>query len=240
MEVTVTQTETGTTRSAVTNETGSYVLSNLPIGPYRLEAALPGFRTFVQTGIVLQVNGSPVINPATGLSSQCNNSGTNFCSPVQIGAPPAMQSVATGDPNSFSLYDLSNAYQTQADYCKTHTIATAWGVLGGATPNQQIDCTAALYILHPELLAGRNQFRTPGYWTTNFAVLKDFRMPWKESHKLQLRAEFFDLFNHANLYAVAGTNVFSGAGSFVQGARGLSPSSVKERRNIQIALRYQF
>src|SRR2546426_2904671 len=63
VEVTVTQTETGTTRNAVTNETGSYVLSNLPIGPYRLEAGLPGFRTFVQTGIVLQVNGSPVINP---------------------------------------------------------------------------------------------------------------------------------------------------------------------------------
>ena len=63
VEVTVTQTETGVTRSAVTNETGSYVLSNLPIGPYRLEAALPGFRTFVQTGIVLQVNASPAINP---------------------------------------------------------------------------------------------------------------------------------------------------------------------------------
>src|SRR2546422_3224346 len=60
----VTQTETGIIRDAVTNETGSYVLSNLPIGPYRLEAALPGFRTFVQTGIVLEVNSNPVINVA--------------------------------------------------------------------------------------------------------------------------------------------------------------------------------
>jgi hypothetical protein len=47
----------------VTNETGNYVLANLPTGPYRLEAALPGFRTFAQTGIVLQVNSSLVINP---------------------------------------------------------------------------------------------------------------------------------------------------------------------------------
>src|SRR5262252_5701618 len=62
VEVTVTQTETGVARMAVTNETGLYVLSNLPIGPYRLEAGLPGFRTFVQTGIVLQVNSSPAIN----------------------------------------------------------------------------------------------------------------------------------------------------------------------------------
>jgi hypothetical protein len=63
VEVTATQTETGVTRTVVTNETGSYVLSNLAIGPYRLEATLPGFRTYAQTGIVLQVNASPVINP---------------------------------------------------------------------------------------------------------------------------------------------------------------------------------
>src|SRR5437660_3120419 len=64
VEITATQTDTGITRSAVTNETGSYVLTNLPIGPYRLEAALPGFRTYAQSGIVLQVNSSPVINVA--------------------------------------------------------------------------------------------------------------------------------------------------------------------------------
>src|SRR5438874_8029025 len=63
VEVTATQTGTGIARSTVTNETGTYVLSNLPIGPYRLEATLPGFRTFVQTGIVLEVNSNPVLNP---------------------------------------------------------------------------------------------------------------------------------------------------------------------------------
>jgi hypothetical protein len=63
VEVTATQTETGVPRNAITNETGSYVLANLPLGPYRVEAALPGFRTYVQTGIVLQVNSNPVINP---------------------------------------------------------------------------------------------------------------------------------------------------------------------------------
>ena len=60
--VTVTQADTGFTRSDVTNGNGSYVLSNLPPGPYRLEVALAGFRTYVQTGIVLQVAASPVIN----------------------------------------------------------------------------------------------------------------------------------------------------------------------------------
>ena len=62
VEVTITQTATGLARSIVTNETGSYALTNLPVGPYRIEASLPGFRTFAQTGIVLQVGSNPVIN----------------------------------------------------------------------------------------------------------------------------------------------------------------------------------
>jgi hypothetical protein len=59
--VTVTQTDTGLTRATVTDDTGSYVLQNLPIGPYRFEAALQGFRTFSQTGIVLQVGANPTL-----------------------------------------------------------------------------------------------------------------------------------------------------------------------------------
>jgi len=59
VEVTATQTATGLVRTVVSNETGSYILPNLPIGPYKLEAALAAFRTFVQTGIVLQVDAIP-------------------------------------------------------------------------------------------------------------------------------------------------------------------------------------
>src|SRR5262245_52257322 len=62
VQVTATQTETGVSRMTLSNETGTYTLPNLPVGPYRLEAGLPGFRTFVQTGIVLQVNANPTIN----------------------------------------------------------------------------------------------------------------------------------------------------------------------------------
>src|SRR5437762_4928677 len=62
VSVTVTQTETGLTRTVVTGETGGYIVTNLPVGPYKLEAALQGFRTFAQTGIVLQVNSNPTLN----------------------------------------------------------------------------------------------------------------------------------------------------------------------------------
>jgi hypothetical protein len=61
-DVTLTQTDTGFTRSTVSDEGGNYTLPNLPVGPYRLQAMLSGFRTFQQTGIVLQVNANPTIN----------------------------------------------------------------------------------------------------------------------------------------------------------------------------------
>ena len=60
--VTATQTDTGATRTAVTDEAGAWVMQSVPIGPYKLEIALQGFSTYVQTGIVLQVNATPVIN----------------------------------------------------------------------------------------------------------------------------------------------------------------------------------
>src|SRR3982751_4274629 len=53
VEVTATQTDTGISRNTVTNETGSYVLPNLALGSYRVQATLPGFQTYVQTGLVL-------------------------------------------------------------------------------------------------------------------------------------------------------------------------------------------
>jgi len=60
--VTATNTDTGIARATVSDETGSFFLPNLATGPYKIEVELPGFRTYIQTGIVLQVNSSPVIN----------------------------------------------------------------------------------------------------------------------------------------------------------------------------------
>ena len=67
--VTVTQTDTGAVRSVVTDSDGSYLVSNLSPGPYRLEIALQGFRTYVQTGIVLQVAATPTINVSLALGN---------------------------------------------------------------------------------------------------------------------------------------------------------------------------
>jgi hypothetical protein len=61
-EITATQPETGFARKATSGKDGAYVLSSLPIGPYQIDAGAPGFKTYTQKGIVLQVNNNPTVN----------------------------------------------------------------------------------------------------------------------------------------------------------------------------------
>ena len=203
------------------------------------------------TGIfVAQTGGTFSVYDGSG-SSQCNDSGTNFCEPVFTGGALPKSSVSsTGAPNTFSLYNLSTApFMTHEDYCVTHSLNTPLGPFGGGGPGvsdpgtaDNYGCTAALINLFPNLEAARNQFRTPGIWTTDAAVTKSFNMP-VEGHKLIFRADFINLFNHANLYADPVTNIFNsgaGNGGAVLAHKGVRNDLVKERRNIQISLRYQF
>ena len=58
------QTDTGQTATTVTGTDGSYVLTNLPVGPYRLEVAAPAFSGYSQSGILLQVGNNVQVNVA--------------------------------------------------------------------------------------------------------------------------------------------------------------------------------
>ncbi len=60
-DVTLTQTETGLVRNTITGEVGTYTFPSLPVGQYRLEVALPGFRTFV-SNITLQVGANMTVD----------------------------------------------------------------------------------------------------------------------------------------------------------------------------------
>ncbi len=204
-------------------------------------------------------------------SGVCTLSGTNFCYPVLTGnaIPKMAGTVNSSSPNSFALYDFtgtSSPFVTQQDYCSANSLVTPLGSFGagagvGFQPggtgagytasNDRRACTAAITNLYPGLQSARNLFRTPGIWNMDVAILKDFRLP-HEGHKLQFRAEFYNLFNHSNLYVVPGTNAFTGSGdpavplsgSFVEAKRGIPASfgagTPKERRNIQLGLRYIF
>ncbi len=66
------QTETGLTRTAVTDPGGAYVLVELPVGHYELQVEAKGFRKYVQQGIILSVNETATIpiHLAVGAESQ--------------------------------------------------------------------------------------------------------------------------------------------------------------------------
>ena len=79
----------------------------------------------------------------------------------------------------------------------------------------------------------RNVVRGPGYWNLDFAILKSFTMPWSDSHKLEFRAEGFNLFNHVN-FTPPSASILS-PGNF-----GALSSTENAARQIQLALRYSF
>ena len=53
--VTITQTDTNVVRTTTTKDDGSYRADFLPVGPYKLTVAAPGFKTLDRSGIVLTV-----------------------------------------------------------------------------------------------------------------------------------------------------------------------------------------
>jgi hypothetical protein len=59
--VTATQTETGLTRFAMTDHSGAYVLLELPVGHYQLQVEAKGFQSYIQQGIILDVNDTATI-----------------------------------------------------------------------------------------------------------------------------------------------------------------------------------
>ena len=67
--VKTTQTDTGQVRTTVTANDGSYVLPNLPVGPYTLEVTVPQFNSYVQSGIILQVGTNVAVNVALNVGS---------------------------------------------------------------------------------------------------------------------------------------------------------------------------
>jgi hypothetical protein len=162
VDVTAVQTDTGFRRSAVTEESGLFVLSNLPIGPYRLEAMLSGFRSFQQTGIVLQVNANPEINVTLSLGEITETVSVQAATPLVETRSPGIGSVIENERiealplngrNPVDLITLAGAAVPQPALDATsrsmqggRAIAVAGGqsfgvayVLDGATHNNPYD-----------------------------------------------------------------------------------------------------
>jgi hypothetical protein len=61
-QVKTTDMDRGLVRTAATDATGRYSFPNLSIGNYQLEVSAPGFKTYVQKGIQLEVASNPQVN----------------------------------------------------------------------------------------------------------------------------------------------------------------------------------
>lgn len=113
-----------------------------------------------------------------------------------------------GTPNRFRYIDLSN--QSPSSFTD---------VSGGTEVGP-----------FPSDMTRRNAFRGPGYWNINGAVYKNFF--FGEKYRLQLRGEFFNLFNHPNLF-IKGDQTDISSFNYV-------PAYRDGRRNIQLALKFIF
>jgi hypothetical protein len=98
----------------------------------------------------------------------------------------------SAEPNLFTFIDLSNQSANFGTFAGGNAAvneysASLFGVpLGGD------------YGPYPSNMIGRNTFRRPGFWNLDGGVYKNIEI--SERYGLQLRAEFYNVFNHANLF----------------------------------------
>ena len=80
--VTVTNMDTGTARTSITNDEGVYRAILLPLGRYRIVAELQGFKTFEQQGITLSAGQTALINVQLGVGSVSETVSVTSESPI--------------------------------------------------------------------------------------------------------------------------------------------------------------
>jgi len=187
-----------------------------------------------QTGGAFSVYENPGV-----FNDQCSGTVANVCYPVLKGPLPHMDGRTAAGPNRTVLY--GNLYDT-ADPNNPSTALIDLGSFCAGADDPGACSQQAYFFQQPGFFLPRNSFRTPGYWNFDAAVLKNFKLPW-ESWGLQFRAEFFNLFNHSNLYADPNSNLL--ASGEIEARRGVPPShelygTPFDRRNIQLGLRLTF
>jgi hypothetical protein len=82
-DVSITSTDTGLARNTKTGSDGEYSFPDLPLGSYRLHASHAGFKGETQTGIVLHVADSLVINVTLNVGA-ISESVTVEASPIAV------------------------------------------------------------------------------------------------------------------------------------------------------------
>jgi len=163
------------------------------------------------TGIYTQRSGLPF----SITSGSAFPVGFNFLSPA----------VAVGNSASFkpSIHNDPTTGQLQF-------FADPKAVFNSATP-ATIAASAVRFPHHGEI-GNRNNFRTPGFWNLDTAVLKNFPISEKWG-TIQVRWEAYNLFNH-NAFSTPGTV------SIASTSLGVITAAATTPREMQFAIRWNF
>jgi hypothetical protein len=85
---------------------------------------------------------------------------------------------------------------------------------------------------------GRNTLRGPGFEDFDFSLFKNIGFR-SEKYKVQIRAEAFNVLNHAN-FGVQTTAIFDGSGNPLTSAGNLLPPTLTTSRQIQLGIKFLF
>jgi hypothetical protein len=185
--------------------------------------AIPYAKSY--TGVAKQLldgwslNGTVVARTGTPFTVyDCTNANFTTCARLTPVAPLQFSGKGTGspdplEPNRFRIINL------------TAQVPGAGSYVDGFTPGGGGELGP-----FPANMTKRNAFRGPGLWNLDAAVYKRFKL--SERYSLQFRSEFYNIFNHANLF-VNGSEADISQSEFVT-------ASKSGRRNVQLALKLIF
>lgn len=162
--------------------------------------------------------------------------------------------------NAFTIYDCTNGYAAcprivDAPGLKFHGTPTATGAPNGynyislPTASANPFTNAFGWSDFPSCPScgqnsglGRNQWYGPNNYQFDMGVYKNFHIGKSDRYTAQIRGEFYDILNHHNFYPVVGNADYAETStiSALKGTSAGSPSSSDERRNVQIAARFNF
>jgi len=191
---------------------------------------------------------SPIINVHSGYpfsiydGTEITNTGLGYSEPFWIPSQPVSQRpltapVAVG-PNLFNYLPLAIDPTTGLPVNVGDALSVP--VCSGLYHTGCVYSNSGLPQGH------RNAYVGPGFWNVNFAIAKTFKLT--ERFNLQFRSEFYNAFNHSNMYINAGNlDIESGTGvTAIQTIKGepggnvITPTPPLERRNIQFGLKLNF
>jgi hypothetical protein len=132
----------------------------------------------------------------------------------------ATSGTATENPNEFTLLDMAPIAGDYGSYAHPELSAAIGGPWGDIGP-------------FPASMTKRNAFRGPGRYFLDLSLTKRFR--FGGHYALQLRAEAYNVLNHANLYVLGG-DAEVGLGT-INGTKGLA---VEDARRVQLAAKFEF